>query len=551
MSPWALAATFVGGLGLFMLGMRMMTDGLKVAAGAMLRDMLAKWTRSRPRALAAGVLITTMVQSSSAVTVATLGFVNAGLLDLTQALWVVYGANVGTTATAWIVAGTGFSLDLKAFSLPLIGVGMVLRLAGGTSRRGALGEALAGLGLFFLGLKELTESFAVLGESTDIFSALSIGGGIVEILLFVAAGTLFTAVIQSSTATLAIIITAAVGGIVPFTAAGAMVVGANIGNSATALLATIGATPAARRTAVGHVAFNLITALVVVPFLPYALGAVEQGLRLAGRDAAPGMTLAAFHTSFAVTGVLLVWPLSNRLVRFLEGRFRTAEERKGVPAYLDANVLAVPDVAVSALALEMARAGRHAGEIVALAFEAGRPDRERLAARILSFERLLEAIGKVMTDLDRSALSPTSASGLATLLGTSRHYLTVVEEAEQVAAMRDAAIAEGSASARFEGELGAAMRAHIEVCNPERADFDLGEAQRSLGVVDERYERERAALRESTARGETPARSAMSSYQMLSEAHRAMQHLVSAAERLQPLLVVQQRAAKEAQPPAS
>src|SRR5690606_21832992 len=159
-----------------MLGMRMMTDGRKVAAGAMLRDMLAKWTRSRPRALAAGVLITTMVQSSSAVTVATLGFVNAGLLDLTQALWVVYGANVGTTATAWIVAGTGFSLDLKAFSLPLIGVGMVLRLAGGTSRRGALGEALAGLGLFFLGLKELTESFAVLGESTDIFSALSIGG---------------------------------------------------------------------------------------------------------------------------------------------------------------------------------------------------------------------------------------------------------------------------------------------------------------------------------------------------------------------------------------
>lgn len=551
MSPWGLTATFIGGLGLFLLGMRMMTDGLKVAAGAMLRDMLAKWTRTRPRALVAGILITTMVQSSSAVTVATLGFVNAGLLDLTQALWVVYGANVGTTATAWIVAGTGFSLDLKALSLPIIGLGMVLRLAGGTSRRGALGEALAGLGLFFLGLKELTESFSALGDSTDIFSALSIGGGIVEILIFVVAGTLFTAIVQSSTASLAIIITAAVSGIVPFTAAGALVVGANIGNSGTALLATLGATPAARRTAVGHVAFNLITAVVIVPFLPWALGAVEEALRLAGQDAAPGMTLAAFHTTFAVTGVFLVWPLSDRLVRFLEGRFRTAEESKGVPAYLDANVLAVPDVAVSALALEMARAGRHAGEIVALAFEEGRPDRARVEDRIQSFERLLEAIGTVMTDLDRSALSPTSASGLATLLGTSRHYLTVVEEAAQIAEMRDAALAEGAASALFEGELGQAMRAHVGHSNPERPDFDLDEAQRSLGVVGERYERERAALRESTARGETPARAAMTGYQMLSEAYRAMQHLVAAAERLEPLLAVQQHVVRESRPPTT
>ena len=127
----------VGGVGLFLLGMWMMTEGLKLSAGPQLEQMLARATRSRGRGLAAGVLVTVIVQSSSAVTVATIGFVNAGLLNLSQALWVLFGANVGTTMTGWLVAVVGLKFKIEALALPLVGLGMLLRMGGEAGRRGA------------------------------------------------------------------------------------------------------------------------------------------------------------------------------------------------------------------------------------------------------------------------------------------------------------------------------------------------------------------------------------------------------------------------------
>ena len=140
------------GVGLFLLAMKMITDGLKLAAGDALRDILGDWTRSPARGIASGAVITSLVQSSSAVTVATIGFVNAGLLTLYQALGVVYGANIGTTMTGWLVAAMGFDIKVELFALPMVGAGMLLTLTGPRQRRGALGEALAGFGLFFIGI---------------------------------------------------------------------------------------------------------------------------------------------------------------------------------------------------------------------------------------------------------------------------------------------------------------------------------------------------------------------------------------------------------------
>lgn len=535
MSAWSLAFAFIGGLGLFLLGMRMMTDGLKVAAGSVLRDLLARWTRTKLRAFGAGVVITAAVQSSSAVTIATIGFVNAGILDLPRAIWVVFGSNVGTTTTAWIVGATGVSVNLEALALPLVGGGILLKLSGARARRGAFGEALAGFGLFFLGLDVLKDAFASLGQAVDL-SALGASGGVLGGLAFFGVGVLLTTVMQSSSAALAIVITAATGGIVPLSAAGAMVVGANVGTTSTALFATIGATPAAKRTAMGHVVFNIVAAVAALALLPWMLDLVQAALEVSIHDASVGPTLALFHTAFNVLGALLVIPLSDGLVRELSRRFGTADEAKGEPRYLDPTILAVPAVALSALAREMARAGRHAGEIVLLALAEGSPDEEPIAERRASFERLLDAIARFLTDLDRSQLSEATAQGLSTLVRVSRHYRTAVEQAVLVASMRQTALAEGADAARLDGELGEGMRRLVPLADLEREGFALEECERALGAVDDRYERERAALREAAAHGRIRAHPAMTAYHLLGETRRAVEQLVEAAEDLDPLL---------------
>ena len=158
----------IGGLGLFLLAVGMITDGLKLAAGNALRDILARSTRTPAKGILTGIGITAIVQSSSAVTVATIGFVNAGLLSLYQALGVVYGANIGTTMTGWLVAVIGFKIKIEAFALPMIGIGMMLRLLKGGSRWGSVGTSLAGFGLFFVGIDVLKNAFEGMAGGIDL-----------------------------------------------------------------------------------------------------------------------------------------------------------------------------------------------------------------------------------------------------------------------------------------------------------------------------------------------------------------------------------------------
>jgi len=179
----------VGGLGLFLLGMARLTDGLKIAAGPSLRDFLNSWTSSAGRGLLAGMLVTAIVQSSSAVTVATLGFVNAGLLSLTQAVWLIFGTNIGTTMTSWLVAVVGVKLDVVALALPMVGAGMGLELIGRRRLRLAgLGAALSGFGLFFLGIGILATGFSGVAAQMPVVRA----DGPVALALAVGLGTLLT-----------------------------------------------------------------------------------------------------------------------------------------------------------------------------------------------------------------------------------------------------------------------------------------------------------------------------------------------------------------------
>lgn len=485
----AILAALLGGLGLFLLGTSMMTEGLKRAAGGALRRILERWTRSPLRGLAAGFLITAIVRSSSAVTVAAIGFVNAGLLSLTQAVWVIFGTNVGTTTTAWLVAFIGIRFDIGALALPMLGAGMLLRLAGSTRPRLAgAGEAMAGFGAFFLGIEILARGFAGLGPA---IAGLDLPArGIGAILGFVLLGMVLTLLTQSSSAAIAITLTASAGGAVPLDLAAAAVIGTNIGTTSTALLAAIGATPPARRVAAAHVAFNLLTgaaALLLLRPLVAASAAIPALF-----EPAPDMptVLALFHTLFNLLGVLLMWPLAGRLVRFLQGRFATPDEALARPQHLDRTLLAVPDLAVPALAREVERMTKLAGGLAAAVL------RDPAAPQAAATARAIAALGRAI----RAHVGRLNAEGLgASQVAAIAHLLRAVQHAETVAA--EAAAIAGSEPTAPEVAalpLWAELReAALEALLP----IEAGPETRRAAAAEAAYQAVKSALLEAAARG--------------------------------------------------
>ena len=430
-SPLLLGATLLGGIGLFLLGMTMLTDGLKVAAGRALERILAAWTRTRLHGLATGVLLTALVQSSTAMTVAAIGFVNAGLLSFTSALWVVFGSNVGSSVTGWLVAAIGFNFKIDAFALPFIGVGMALKLTGAGTRRGALGTSLAGFGVLFLGIDLLKDGFEGLGPQ----ALPQLGTDGLSVVLAVLVGLLLTIVLQASSATLTLVLTAVAGGMLPVEAGAAMVIGANVGTTLTGILAAIGATSNARRLAAAHVLFNVVTAVVAMALLSPLLQAIHAlGVWLTGRgDVVTQLVL--FHTTFNVLGVLLMWPLSGPLVRFLLARFRSAEEDAARARYLDHNVAAVPELALQALRRELAHLGHCALRLasdaarlnpLALPWPPAPPQSDmRLARQLQTVEQLQDQIGAFVGDMSRQPMPQDVANQLPDLLRIATYFDTL------------------------------------------------------------------------------------------------------------------------------
>lgn len=527
MSGFTVAGGLAGGIGLFLLGMWLMTDGLKLAAGPALERILARSTGTRLRGLASGTLITALVQSSSAVTVTTIGFVNAGLLTLGQALWVLFGSNVGTTMTGWLVSLAGLNFKIEALALPMIGLGMVLHFTGEGRRRGALGMALAGFGVLFLGIDVLKDTFMDLGSQM----ALPEGSGVLGVLAHVGAGALLTVLMQSSSAALAIALTAAQGGLLEIDDAAAVVIGANVGTTVTALLASLGATPNARRAAAAHVLFNLLTGAVALVLLPGLIDGVALFQDLLELDAAPAVTLALFHTVFNVLGVVLMWPLAAHLAEFLARRFRTAEEDEARPQHLDNNVLSVPALALGALIQEVRRMGeialrgaRRVWTIQQAASPASLPEQAVVA-------QLNEAIARFIAQLHRVSMAAESAQRLPEVLRAARYYDTVVELSAELMAMpypgtlgspqlRDRIMAfmeQGEALLSLDAEAGAV--------EPDARQADLQRHYRALKAV---------ALAEG-ARGEFDIHDMELCLRRLSRMRRLAEQALKAAMTLQSL----------------
>lgn len=340
--PAALFAA--GGVGLFLLGMQLMTEGLRALAGAGLRRRLADFTRTPLTGALTGAAATALVQSSSAVTVATVGFVAAGLMTFPHALGVIFGANLGTTFTGWMVALIGFKLQLGQIAAPLALAGALLRLFGRGRVREA-GLALAGFALLFIGISAMQDG---LEGFRDLISPADLPrGGVGATLILVAAGAVITLITQSSSAGVATALVALQGGVIAFPQAAALVIGMQVGTTFTALLATLGGSTAAKRTGRAHLVYNLFNASVALGLLAAFGPWIEARLQGAGPGDAQ-LALVGFHTAFNLVSLALALPLSARFARLMIRL--TPESGAALTRRLDDRLTGDPGAALDAAA---------------------------------------------------------------------------------------------------------------------------------------------------------------------------------------------------------
>jgi phosphate:Na+ symporter len=306
-----------GSLGLFLYGMKIMGDGIQQGAGDRLQRTLGFMTGSRVSAILTGCIVTAIIQSSSATTVMVVSFVNAGLLTLMQAIGVIMGANIGTTVTAWIVSLIGFTLNISTLALPAIGIGFLARTL--KWKYQGIGNAVMGFGLLFLGIDFLTGSMPALNPDNLNFLKSLGSGGFLHILSYAGAGIVITLIVHSSSASTAIMLTMAYKGILDFNSAAAMVLGANIGTTIDALLASIGTKTIAKRAAMVHVLFNVIGAVAALVFFN-PLVALVKFISPGEAEAHITTQIAMFHTTFNLLNTILFFPFVKpfaALVSFL------------------------------------------------------------------------------------------------------------------------------------------------------------------------------------------------------------------------------------------
>jgi len=311
---------------MFLFGMQVMSDGLQKSAGERMRKALSFMTSNRIVGVLTGFLVTAIVQSSSAVSVMVVSFVNAGLLSLVQSIGVLFGANIGTTLTAWIVSLIGFKISIDALAVPAIGIGFILKSI--KWKHKSIGEFLFGFGFLFLGLYYLSDGIGNLQFNANAIEAFK-HMGFAAILIAFGTSFVMTLIINSSTAAVAMIIVMAGGNIITYEMAAGMILGANVGTTTDGILASIGGSADAKRSALSHVLFNVILACWAIPLLvpvlklvdilvpgdPHAIIYDSEGKMIA--NLAIGFHLAMLHTTFKVLNTILFLPFIKQYARFL------------------------------------------------------------------------------------------------------------------------------------------------------------------------------------------------------------------------------------------
>lgn len=306
----------IGSLALFLYGMKIMSEGLQKFAGDSLRRILTAMTTNRVTGVLTGVLITALIQSSSATTVMVVSFVNAGLLTLTQSIGVIMGANIGTTVTAWLISALGFKVDIAAFALPLLAFALPLFFSGKSSRK-SIGEFVFGFVFLFMGLQSLKANAPDLGANPEMLAFVQnyTDMGFFSIILFLFIGAILTMIVQASAATMAITLIMCANGWIDYHLGVALVLGENIGTTITANLAALTGNTQARRAALAHLVFNVFGVMwVLVLFYPFTNAVswfVTHVMKVSDPAVAVSFKLAAFHTAFNISNTfIMIWFVS-------------------------------------------------------------------------------------------------------------------------------------------------------------------------------------------------------------------------------------------------
>ncbi|SHG78174.1 Na/Pi cotransporter family protein [Marivita hallyeonensis] len=356
------AQEIAAGVAIFLFGMLMLEDGFKLFSGGTLEKVLERATGSTPRALSFGILSTTLLQSSSLVSVITISFLSAGLISLIGGVGIIFGANIGTTTGAWLVAGLGLKVNIAAYAMPMIALSIVLVFQKSKPLRG-IGYALAGLGFLFLGIHHMKEGFEAFKDQIDLTRfALS---GVLGLFVYSLIGTAATVIMQSSHATMVLILTALAAGQISYENALALAIGANIGTTITAIIGSLGANFQGKRLALAHLIFNSVTAVVAIVLIIPLRDTVDWISAWVGIGATDyAMKLAVFHTIFNVLGVTLMLPVLQRLITFLEHRIAEPVPDVSRPHFLNEAVDEFPQTFEIALRKEVLHLYENAVELI-------------------------------------------------------------------------------------------------------------------------------------------------------------------------------------------
>jgi phosphate:Na+ symporter len=451
-----------GGLGLFLMGMKLMSEGMQKAAGDGLRKTLNFLTSNRFMAIFVGFFITALIQSSSATTVMVVGFVNATLINLTQAIGVMLGANIGTTVTGWLI-----TLKIVKYALPMIGFGVMFRFFSKSEKWRYTGEILFGFGLLFLGMQTMKAGFAPLRESQDFIAFFTKvdGSHYLSILLGVAIGTITTLAVQSSSATIGITIALASQGLLNYEGAVSLILGSNIGTTITAILASIGGNYHAKRAAFAHTLFNVLGVVVILMlFYPFvkiveslvpgasdmAITSAEQasqyGLAL-GAKPYIGKHIAMAHSLFNITNVVIFTALIPLLARICKKVIptpkRPKETRPGDFAHIDSSIINTPALGIAesekkliVMAEKVANSGLIVQDIVG-----SESSQQALCDDVLKNEKIIDEYQKHITEflvtLSAASLSEKDANYIGNYMTLSHNLEKYGDHLEHITLIYD------------------------------------------------------------------------------------------------------------------
>ena len=405
--------TIAAGIAIFLFGMLSLEEGFKTFTAGTLEKILKASTDKMWKSMTFGVLSTSIMQSSSLVSVITISFLSAGLLELTSGIGIIFGANLGTTTGAWLVAGFGLKVNLSAYAMPMLVFGIILIFQSAKSLKGA-GYVLAGLGFLFLGIHYMKEGFDSVGQAIDLAEYAMTGYP--GVLAFAGIGVAATVVMQSSHATLVLILAALATQQISYENALALAIGSNVGTTVTAIIGSLGSSTDGKRLALAHLAFNVMTGVIAIAGiyqLIYAVSWISAHIGIAGDNYT--LQLAVFHTLFNLIGIVVMLPLLKRLVAFLEKVIVADEVEMERPLYLSGGSGDIRDIAVEAVRKESARLYDLAAGIIA--------DGLSIRRDMLESEEKVKRVVKKSTDVIDEDIDDLYERKLKALYGAIVEYI--------------------------------------------------------------------------------------------------------------------------------